>query len=180
MSIAVSPIAFKGFMLGYISKEARDPGEAQPGDTDSENRHGAFAPRGENRGNKPLSKEEQERQYDAQQEGGPALPPEPGPYSALGSQLGQLWPGAATGAVATGAGSLGIDALRGKPLNVKRAIILSMLLGVPLGMAGQLGITEGTQGFKDLGGNVADAASSSYQGLKSILAGGAKKQAPAT
>lgn len=155
MSAATSQIAFKGFMLGYLHKTAEDTimADARKVLMNNQIKGDMYV---------PSPKLNTEHPYVDQ---GPA---DPTPYGDLGSQLAGLWPGAAAGAAVTGAGSVGIDALRGKPVNVKRAILLSLLMGVPLGMAGQMGIQGGTDSFKNLGGNVAAAGKKS---LVDILRG---------
>lgn len=166
MSTTLSPIMFKGFMLGYLHKAAMST--PTPGDPDSDDPAGAFAPAGEYNPKK-LSKEEQERQAAAQAEGKPALPRLPDPYSDFGGRLADLWPGAAIGTAVAGGGSVAFDAMRKKKINAKRAILLALLAGLPLGAAGQLGVMGGWEGMKDFGGSAAGAGK---QALADILRGG--------
>ena len=71
-------------------------------------------------------------------------------------QYGYLGWGAALGAGAVGAGSIGMDLLRkkkreaeGKPAaSVKKALLLSMGLGIPLGVAMQLAGGAGINSFR--------------------------------
>lgn len=162
-ALATSPIAFKGFMLGYLHKTAADGQDNTPEVAkakEEEAKDAAAAPK------TPAPKE-------TPQPAQTAIPKADTPYSDLGGTLASLWPGAAAGAVGVGGASLGVDALRGKPMNVKRAILLSMLLGIPLGGAAQMGIMGGTDAYKSFGSEVAGAGK---QGLADILRMGGKAQ----
>jgi hypothetical protein len=153
-----SPIAFKGFMFGYLHKTAAKAGGMPNVEV------------------KPPAGQEADTAKDAAAAAAAVdQPPKPpGKYDDLGKQLKDLWPGAAAGGVAVGAGSVGVDAMQGKPANMRRALLLSVILGIPLGAAAQMGIQGGTDAYKKFGTNVAGA---SKQVLSDVLRkGGEWKQ----
>lgn len=157
MHPAINPIMFKGFMLGYLHKSAAGEAEDTYGkDIVTNAINDAAAPKKENAPGTgvldPNAKDD--------------VPATPDGYGALGEQLKGMWPGAAAGAIGTGAASIGVDSLRGQPPNIKRAILLSLLLGIPLGAAGQMGIMGGTDAYKQFGSNVASAG---RKGLSDVL-----------
>ena len=189
-------IAFKGFMLGYLHKEAkkrRYPDEPEDG-TAHDKAFGAEEPWDDQPAaeSKPAADQAPKEQpynpaqgrYQSQDLDkkwgedrlGELIFPDPEnaretPYSYLGKELLDLAPGAGIGAATAGLGSLGLDALRGKPANIKRALLLSLLLGVPMGAAGQIGLQRGTRGFRRMGRAFAGAGDTA---LKDVLAGAGK------
>ena len=178
---APSPIAVKGFVLGYMHKEAADdPTKKGPAPQEfSTMEHGLES------GAEPGSFTGQ-RQIHAG-----AVPPEDvsaaskDNYSQLYSLLKGVAPGAAVGAAAAGGGSALSDKLRGKPVHVKRALILALTLGVPLGTVTQLlhgsatgkgfGLRSAGNILGQAGGQTVGAAQG---GLANILSG-AKEQGSA-
>ena len=115
-------------------------------------------------------------------------------YGPLLRMLKQVGPGmaagAGAGALGVGGGSVALDAVRGKPINVKRALLLSLLVGAPLGAAGQFLASEGKPGvaaladfggraigqagedIAGLGGRAASAGSDLVSKLKASMSGG--------
>jgi hypothetical protein len=178
MHPAINPIMFKGFMLGYLHKTAYGPTpeDLDRQEMDRQNEGGPVyssetgAPSGAQiDGGGPASLKDEN--VPAPETGAPSGPQDGAPsgpqgYGPLGAQLKDLWPGAAAGAIGTGAASIGVDSLRGQPPNIRRAILLSLVLGIPLGAAGQMGVMGGVDAYKQFGSNV---AASGKQGLADIL-----------
>jgi hypothetical protein len=151
--MAPSQIAFRGFLLGYMHKTAAMPKfEASPrAPLQSAEAEPLPDPKGMFQGQQqgPLRPEGQ----------APEVPGGKGGYGDLLSLLKSVAPGAAIGAGVVGAGSVAVDAAQKKPVNIKRALILSMLLGVPLGVAGNIAATGagGGPGFGSAGRTIAGA-----------------------
>lgn len=169
MHPAINPIMFKGFMLGYLHKTAA--GDASDYDKDIVTKSiKRMTP--ESGADSPTPGADPSLENRRSQGGGEGIPIDY--YGDLGSQLKKLWPGATAGAIGTGAASIGVDSLRGQPPNIKRAIILSLVLGIPLGAAAQMGVMGGADAYKQFGRNV---AGSSKKALADLLRkGGEGKQ----
>ena len=84
-AVAISPIAFKGFMLGYLHKTAAGKPPTDPPTPDV----------GKDPGVSQSKVDKQVEQETGQKMPAPSAPPAGTPYADLGKSLAGLWPGAA-------------------------------------------------------------------------------------
>ena len=133
---APNPIELKGFILGYMHKQAATPGVDPITDDAMNNREYGTTPEATTMSNPP---------------GMGGAKGAQGNMGQLGSILRGVAPGAAAGAAVAGGGSALMDAIRGKPVHIKRALILAMGLGLPAGAIAQLLHGSATGGANSLG-----------------------------
>jgi hypothetical protein len=153
---APSPIALKGFVLGYMHKNAADDYDPVTDDYVNNREYGTTPQNPKN--------------------------PDTGGYTHgqnLGRILKGVLPGAAVGGIAAGGGSVLMDSMRNKPIHVKRAL-LATLLGLPAGAAVQLlygSARGGNHGptLGQFGSAAAGTAKNVFGGAKDKTVGAAKK-----
>lgn len=159
----MSAIAMKGFLAGYMEKRA-DESDIPP-----QNLKGMHSPTTPEEGY-PGSTAPMDTPESGMPK--PAVPSAADNYGALKGML-KTWMGpAAIGAGAVGAGSMGMDMMRKKkrvavgkkPVDVKRALLLSVGLGVPLGVASSILYKQGLPGFGQAAGIAGRAGMSAGKG----------------
>jgi len=132
MQTTMSPIALKGFVLGYMSKNA----EATLDDYEQVNQVGASDPT-------QFAKGVAESQgihsgSDLRNTGAEDFNPVKDSAKSMAGMLKGVLPGMGIGAAALGGGSAAVDMAQDKPVNVRRALLIATLLGIPLGAATQM------------------------------------------
>ena len=177
MQTTMSPIALRGFVLGYMSKTAERGVDVNPavaglgeGDVDPTSTTGKITNLDPNAGAIPNASDST-RMYAGGRLG------DQGPMSSRHSMkemLKQLLPGAGVGAAVGAGGSALMDQQQGNPINMRRMALVAALMA-PAGMAGQLalgsaGIGKGPslgefgRGAADMAGQGVGAAKGAFQG----------------
>jgi len=190
----MSAIAMKGFLAGYMEKTAagyKDPdtGMASP-DVDPEfPQKRPIIPVGADMKTTGMVSPNVDPEYPTQRgiTGLENMTTAKENYTALSNMLKSWMAPAAIGAGVVGAGSVGMDLLRKKkrvaagkkPVNIKRALLLSVGLGIPLGVATKIMIQGGIPGFTEAAETVGRAGVSagkqSWDWMKDVGSGGLAK-----